>query len=125
VSFFTDGMPELFWSSGTRAGDGGELKLTEISLTPSPATVALPPVKFYDGLPEEARGLSGAGAPWGILTKATEVMRGVYDPMETRCWFDDRDAPPRRPVGESRGTVMRNGEPMEMFYRPATITAVY
>lgn len=122
ASFFTDGMPPLYWSSGTRDDDDGQLTIREISLTPSPATSALTAVEFHDGPPHLAKGRSGA--PWSLLNRADEIIRAAHGVEYARCQFDDRDAPPRRPVGESRGRVMHNGEELEMLYRPARIISV-
>ena len=115
AEFFTDGGVELFWSSGTaddRSSAG--LKIRELSLTPSPATNGLAPVRFFPGLPNEARGLHGS--PRSLLSAAAEAMKGTYDPLKSDCLFVD-DTPTSRDVGEDRGRVARNGEVMEYIER--------
>lgn len=107
-----DGLEgQLYWSSKTEGP--APFRLVELTLTPEPATSALPPVTFYSGLPSEAK-LYGDGRPRDLLRAADEVVSASHGMVQrARCRFDDLDRP-SRPGFDSRGAA----EPMELFIRP-------
>jgi hypothetical protein len=99
---------ELRWSSGTATERNGEYKMGELSLTPSPASVGLWPVRFWSGTIGDA--LCRNDSPREILRAATatvaEHRRNRYS--GSRSLVIDDGPPPR--VGDAPGWLRASGE---------------
>jgi hypothetical protein len=85
-----DGV-KLYWSARSNADP--PFTISELTLTPSPASVALPPVQFFPGLPANAK-LYNNG-PRVLLANAEEALRSTGGTRYLRCSFDDAEQAPR------------------------------
>ncbi len=85
-----DGV-KLYWSP--RTGEVPPYTISELTLTPSPASLALPPVQVFAGLPGDAK-LYHNG-PRTLLANAEAALRSTGGTRYLRCTFDDDEQPPR------------------------------
>lgn len=82
------GLDGALYFSALTAGDP-EI-LVELTLTADPASVGLPPVRIFKGLPGEAKG--ARDRPHALLEAADDVFRAAHELQFVRCKFVDRIA---------------------------------